>query len=224
MHTLDILSSSENKDIRVDLLATLLCQRVGHKKYKQLLKPYKSFQRFLSENADHLSVRPSDQISIDLVSSNGIGILSEEESDADALSAEMCFTSSEKSISKLTDERIAKLFSVRPEIEFIEGDIFEFSWWEFADVVYVASLLFSDEMMHRLSLLAAKMKPGSHLISLKPLFVDDAQSLFAAGSVTIEGERSYEDDKTNRKLIMISESFFKMSWQMAKVYIYRIDA
>ena len=88
-----------------------------------------------------------------------------------------------------------------PEIEFIEGDIFKHSWHEDADVVYAASLLFTDSMMHELTEQVLKMKPGSWMISLKPLKLTSS---------------------CTEKVILKEKSFHKMSWQMAEVYIYQI--
>ena len=88
-----------------------------------------------------------------------------------------------------------------PEIEFILNDIFECNWYEDADVVYVASLLFTDEMMLQLSQQALKMKKGSWLISLKALVFSESQS---SGSIVLR-DRSY----------------YKMSWQMAEVFFYQ---
>lgn len=85
-----------------------------------------------------------------------------------------------------------------PMISYILGDIFEVDWWSEPCVVYAASLLFSDDMMTLLSQRLALLPSTSWFISLKPI-VD----------VEICG------------LTLKQESFFKMSWQMAKVYIYQ---
>ena len=89
-----------------------------------------------------------------------------------------------------------------PEIEFILNDIFECNWYEDADVVYVASLLFTHEMMLQLSQQALKMKKGSWLISLKALVFTESQQ--SSGSIVLR-DRSY----------------YKMSWQMAEVFFYQ---
>ena len=88
-----------------------------------------------------------------------------------------------------------------PEINFIEGDIFEYSWHHDADVVYVASLLFTDSMMEKLTEQALKMKRGSWIISLKSLKLTSIH---------------------REKVILSEKSFHKMSWQMAEVYIYQM--
>ncbi len=80
-------------------------------------------------------------------------------------------------------------------------DIYLVPWWQTADVVYVASLLFSETMVTALIPLVQLMKANTWFISLKPL--------------------PLEEDDTKR-IELYQESFYKMSWQMAKVYIYRI--
>lgn len=209
-HALHILSSSEEKEMRVDKLATLICTNIGSKKYKLLLRPYRTFQRFLFQNMDYFTIRPSDVINIDIISSKGLLLSSPSEADENDEFAQSVSTrpaTADISLTKLLDEQKLKLFSPRADIEFINGDIFEEPWWEYADIAYAASLLFSDEMIYSLSVLAAKMKTGSHIISLKPLYLS---------SSTVDG------DKSENRLALISESFFKMSWQMAKVYVYRV--
>lgn len=86
-----------------------------------------------------------------------------------------------------------------PEITIERGDIFEIDWWTSADIVYCASLLFSDDMMVLLSERASRMKPGSVFITLKPLVAEHLNH--------------FE---------LISDSFYKMSWQMARVYMYKV--
>ena len=93
------------------------------------------------------------------------------------------------------------LWSALPAILLQQGDIFAIDWYTNADVVYCSSLLFTPTMLQNLSNLVAKMKSGAYFISLKPLM--------------------QENDKCV-KWKLIDESYYKMSWQMAKVYVYRI--
>lgn len=88
-----------------------------------------------------------------------------------------------------------------PEIQLIQGNIFEVKWYEDADVVYVSSLLFSDEMIKNLTAQVLKMKKGSWLISLKALEIPS---------------------NCNDKIVLRQKSFYKMSWEMAEVYIYQL--
>lgn len=89
-----------------------------------------------------------------------------------------------------------------PEIDYIQGDIFEQKWYEDADVVYVSSLLFSDQMMDNLTAQALRMKKGSWLISLKPLKLST---------------------ECHDKIVLRQKSFHKMSWNMAEVFIYQLS-
>jgi trans-aconitate methyltransferase len=91
-----------------------------------------------------------------------------------------------------------------PEIEFIQGSIFDYEWFKDADVAYAASLLFTDHMMLLLTEQVMKMKEGSWLISLKPLCL-------------ITSERQ-------SRVVLRERSFHKMSWQMAEVFIYQISS
>jgi hypothetical protein len=103
----------------------------------------------------------------------------------------------------LTHDEVA-LLSPLPVITFHCGDMFAHDWWAGADVVYAASLLFSDAMMETLTLQASRLRPGAWVISLKPLLL----SLCASHM-----ERCIE---------LRTEGWYKMSWQMAKVYIYQV--
>ena len=175
-----------------------------------------------------------------------------------------------------------------PTIEFITGNIFEINWWNTADVMYMASLLFTHDMMLHMNLLIRLMKSNSCIITLKPLLLDielhtlldndDNIETAASGctaesnnnnnnvssNIIINNNNNNHNSTTNMKtthtttenkknqslitadsnflkllyhkftteeqmkirsnrVILRHESFFKMSWQMAKVYIYRIN-
>mmetsp|Transcript_7737 Transcript_7737/g.13044 ORF Transcript_7737/g.13044 Transcript_7737/m.13044 type:complete len:439 (-) Transcript_7737:112-1428(-) len=94
-----------------------------------------------------------------------------------------------------------------PELRLDVGDIFEIDWWTEAAVVYCASLLFSQDMMEKLTRKVYMMKPGTVFITLKPLCL-----------------RSESDEQPSpaSQVQLVSDSFYKMSWHMARVYIYRI--
>lgn len=98
-----------------------------------------------------------------------------------------------------------------PALQLDTGDIFELDWWSDAAVVYCASLLFSDHMMVRLGERVAMMRPGASFISLRPL------PLQASG-----GEGSTALATAPKRVVLVSDSFYKMSWHMARVYIYHI--
>ena len=110
------------------------------------------------------------------------------------------------------------LFQPQPEIIFINSDIFAVKWWLDATVVYVASLLFSDAMMMMLSEQVLCMEHDTWFITLKPL-------VLSLSSITTESTKVPTIASSSNNSIRIqlhSESFYKMSWQMAKVYIYHI--
>lgn len=90
-----------------------------------------------------------------------------------------------------------------PDIQFTAGSIFDIDWWTCGEeecvVAYAASLLFSEDMMKQLTEKTRLLSSGSWMISLKPLILDEGDA---------------------RRIVLKHESFFKMSWQMAKVYVY----
>ena len=88
-----------------------------------------------------------------------------------------------------------------PEIIFINKSIFDENWFIEADVAYAASLLFTSSMMNELLQQVLKMKKGSFFITLKELILNENEKLL---------------------IQLKSDSFFKMSWQMARVFIYLI--
>eukprot|EP01041_Mallomonas_annulata_P007465 gene7465-15277_t len=127
-----------------------------------------------------------------------------------------------------------ELFSSLPEILFFQDDIFVIEWWKESDVVYVASLLFSDEMMNRLAILVTQMKPLSWFISLKPLpqtqlhtqSASQPQPQLKSQTADTSSNSSESDESvftSNRIPNLRFESFYRMSWQMAKVYFYQIQ-
>jgi hypothetical protein len=103
-----------------------------------------------------------------------------------------------------------------PDVVLDLGDIFDIDWWSKADVAYCASLLFSEEMMIRLSEKVRLMKPGSFFITLKPLLDADVK---CGGK---EDGTSSPPVPPSGDIVLVSDSFYKMSWHMARVYIYEM--
>ena len=79
------------------------------------------------------------------------------------------------------------------EIELCHGDLRQEDWSQ-ADIVYVASLLFPDELMLELTDRLTKLRPGSRILTLKKL--------------------------DNPELVLVHEAYYRMSWERAKVYLY----
>lgn len=88
--------------------------------------------------------------------------------------------------------------------------------------MYVASLLFDDSMMVLLAKLIQKLRQGARVISLKPIPILEASGEIPGQSSTIEDENDGEEGATERHrgLQLWHEGVFRMSWQMARVYIY----
>lgn len=189
----------------VEQLANRLCKEVGHKQYRAAMKKHSSFVHYLKQNDTKYKLSEDnkeislvqkgseiEQLSGKVESVEIVAVPGEEE---DELTKSEEIESLDPAIQDFYRDRL-------PEIELVEGDIFAIPWWESADVVYVASLLFSEEMMRQLSLLTLRMKNNAVFITLKPLV--------------------FPTESTDGPAELVHESFFKMSWQMAKVFIYRI--
>ena len=211
IHINSLIVESEYKRLRADHLASALCQKIGRKKYRELLKPFKSFQKFITMSGQYFDKTTDDRTGFEWISCTDTILHVDEENIGHRDHQESTAESNEEELCKLIDASALELLLPLPEILFQCGDIFEIPWWETADVVYAASLLFNDEMIRELTIKAAMMKSGSFIISLKPLSVE------ASNWNTDEREKLKID-----RITLISESFFKMSWQMAKVYIYKL--
>ncbi|KAJ1413076.1 hypothetical protein B484DRAFT_455142 [Ochromonadaceae sp. CCMP2298] len=237
--------------LAADLLATRLSGLLGHRQFRALLKPHKSFLRRLrsqpllfcisedgkwvslagagtgvgdgaeagvgvgagaevQEEAVGLGIEEVDGPSAEAVvqaaeTATEVEAMAEEEveeeaeaeaQEADASNNANAAPSPRPSPSLILSLQDSQLLSPLPHISFLCADIFHTDW-SAADVVYIASLLFSEEMMQRLTLQCLNLRPGCWVISLKPL-----------GSHPL--------------LVLRSESFYKMSWQMARVFIYQV--
>ena len=110
----------------------------------------------------------------------------------------------------LASPRVAGILPLRYDMDlnFKVGDIFEVNdehpidsdWCEAADVFYCANLLFSEGMIHALSRKVVGMKAGAVFISLRQL----------------------DEDITAGRAVLLEESFYKMSWHYASVFVYLI--
>jgi SAM-dependent methyltransferase len=187
---------NQNSGIAMDLLATEVCKLCGHKCYKASLKKHKSFLKLLQSYPDQFCI-----------SEDGKHVsLSMEKRLPEEAVVNCKIPSDEKTHDGcLADLLIAEsdklLFSSLTPVKYIHGSIFDYDWTD-CDVAYTASLLFSEEMMLQLVPLVFKMKTGSFFISLKPLPLSDEHTL---------------------RIKLVNDSFFKMSWQMARVLTYQIQ-
>jgi SAM-dependent methyltransferase len=236
----ELLSKSPDEAaVQTDLFANMLTKKLGHKVFKACMKELKSFSRYLkshptvynlSDDGKTVSLLHSDSISKD-ASREGVQLedidngfeeleISEERdaptdlahsasaaapsaSSPTVAAAPSALTPHATAQDTLTHDEVA-LITPLPAITFHCGDMFAYDWWTSADVVYAASLLFSDAMMETLTLQASRLRPGAWVVSLKPLLL----SLCAP--------------HMERRIELRTEGWYKMSWQMAKVYIYQV--
>jgi SAM-dependent methyltransferase len=199
-----ILNES-NGEVLVELLANRVCTQVGHKRYRDIVKPFKTFLRLL-QSLEFLSFSV-DEKTVSLKESSP-QFIDESPVLDEKVPVEDDSGSGVRNLLEFHLENDVQLFykDRLPEIELFNDDIFCYPWWETADIIYVASLLFSDKMMEELSFLVVKMKKNSFFVTLKPLIMIEKR----------------EEGITVNEFQLIHESFFKMSWQMAKVYMYKV--
>jgi hypothetical protein len=215
--------------LAIEILVDRLCKAIGHKEYKKMLKGFKSFKRFLSQfpqkyvvNGEEVTklpqepdfefdkLLPLDQLQLEESSEKPISL---------SVASDTRRQTRPDAILALLATPIGQtllLPAALPTIQFDCHDIFELNWWDTGDVVYCASLLFSDEMMTQLLERVWRMKPGAYFISLKP---------FPSRNPVRQGDSIFEiDGRDGRRMTLVSDSFYRMSWQMARVYIYHLGA
>ena len=223
----------------IEVVVAALIKLIGHKEYKKLLKgKYKTFKRFVVTYPDHFLLIDENTFTIatGLTEDDKLeGTTTENDSSdlvplmedvtIDNSANTMVETSQTENVPHSEQEShienpemdMVKILQHNPggknilneglpPLQLDAGDIFEIDWWSSAAVVYCASLLFSEDMMDRLSEKVRLMTPGSVFITLKPL---NAEVL---------------DNLSGSSVVLVSDSFYKMSWHMARVYIYRIQS
>lgn len=208
-----IFQEIQSRRIRIESLVDHICKRVGHKEYKKLLKGFKSFKKFLSSHPTRYQVVGED---VTFISLNFSGTIDEDHESEDLHTAESRRQTRPEVILSLLSTPTGQTLcneGALPDIVIECNDIFTLNWSDEADVVYCASLLFSDEMMSRLLEMVWQMKSDSYFISLKP-FVSPHHT---QGNILSEFDNGH-----GRHLTLISDSFYRMSWQMARVYIYQV--
>lgn len=84
-------------------------------------------------------------------------------------------------------------------------------------MVYVASLLFDDSMMAKLSDRVEELSKGARIISLRPIFPRSSriENISSADEIDNGGVAP-----STVILRLVHDGVFRMSWQMARVYIY----
>jgi hypothetical protein len=229
--------------ISIDKFANELCKIIGHKVFKLNNKHFKSFLRYLKSYISIYKVDDSNKMVTLLLtdktnnySDNAYADDGENDVNDDADKTNSVITKNDDNCRwhfNITDQD-RYLFQPQPDLVFINSDIFAVKWWLDATVVYVASLLFSDAMMMMLSEQVLCMEHDTWFITLKPLVLPSSSSPMMtestkvstiASSASIPSELSPSSSSSSNHSIRIqlhSESFYKMSWQMAKVYIYHI--
>ena len=183
-------------------LANLLCQRLGAKVFRAAVKTSRSFRDWLGSHPELFRTHwVEGKLLVSSVPPHPETGSSKSASETDDIRASVESTPKETLIQFELMSSIAyrHLVATLPLIEFDVGDFLHpgATWYEDADCAYAASLLFSDEIMGQLQMLVERMKPGSVFISLRPL-------------------------ETTGRLLLVSDSFYQMSWQKSRVYIYSV--
>lgn len=184
-----ISSTSESRSIPLEALADALCRQLGHRGYRELLKGHKTLRRYLQAFPSLVQLSQDDMSVTLLEGAQESGAVPEEEESAPA-----------PALIPRPPAAAAALVYI-PSIQFDCADIFTTEWWLEADVVYAASLLFSDGLTRSLAEAVLRMRPDSWFICLKPLPLTEEEQ---------------------RIVVLRHDSFFRMSWRMAKVYFYQL--
>lgn len=94
-------------------------------------------------------------------------------------------------------------------------------------MVYVASLLFDDSMMVLLAEGTVKLRQGARVISLRPIpGLETSREIPGQSSISVhDRDAGIQQDTrggeaTEGPLRLVHEGVFRMSWQMARVYVY----
>lgn len=226
----NIFHATTESHLSIESLVDQIVKRVGHKEYKKMLKGSKSFKKFLSLYPSRYLLEGEEVCLVQSVeySFNELQLPQDETFDETSDSCPDVSSETLESRRQIRPEAILSLLRTPtgrtlcqegnlPEIRFDCDDIFRVNWWDSGDIVYCASLLFSDEMMARLLELVWRMKPDSYFISLKSF---PSQIQIQQGDVIHQEDA--EERFIGRELRLVSDSFYRMSWQMARVYIYQI--
>ena len=212
VYILQQLDADADGLLACDTIVNSICQRFGHKSYKAFIKKYGSFKKYIG-HCSSIFVLEENTLrrgqSSDSCDDSAEDILNIPVSGCE-LKDPICFTSSslveDGHVDLINNAAYRKdLIPLPSEISIQQGDIFLANWWSEADVAYCASLLFTDDMLQELFERCLEMKLGAIFISLRPC----PSALLVTG---ISG----------RRVELLSQSFYRMTWQMAAVYVYRV--
>lgn len=191
----NLTTTPQECNMSLDLLATEVCKLCGHKSYKSSLKKHKTFLKLLQSNE---VFRVSDDGKM-VAFRGGSAYDDGSRVDENDVNEHDKDDSLQKDLMVTPCDR--QIFYPLPPIDYIHGSIFDYDWSD-CDVAYTASLLFSEDMMLQLVPLVLRMKPGSWFISLQQLPLAENQK---------------------HVVKLMNDSFFKMSWQMARVFTYQVQ-
>ena len=233
-----ILIDSGSPTVSIEDIGNKLVKMLGHKTYTASLKPFGKLSRCIAQQVDRFIMLDDGMMALIAVetvvttnttgeetsentlsvdsSNSAIAIPAEEPIDTSTTDSSNSATTipAEEPIGYCVFDTLSSVFqqhpgsaktyhTLLPEIEFLCGDIFDsIKWQKDCNIVYTASLLFTEEMMDRLLVCVRGLTPPAVFITLKPL------PLIASDKEFIH---------------LFEESFFKMSWQLAKVYFYIIS-
>jgi hypothetical protein len=216
-----ILSETSGNQLAAEALANKVCLVLGHKRFKQTMKSFKvkkfiSLLKLFPEKFEVVELLTDVMVLLVAASAEEDAVLEEDTGDGQ----DMLETGqpNESGVSLQLRSAANGIFIPVPNVEFLCGDIFEIDWWTTATVAYCASLLFTDAMMAKLSVLVCQMQLNSWFITLKPLL--GMSMVRAADQIIVDGIDA--GSRSDKGYELIHDSFFKMSWQMARVYVYRI--
>ena len=242
MSILQTYISINNTDtMAMDELSNTFIQLYNHKIYRDSLNTHGKLTSFLKSATDPVTniliFNVIDDRSVSFQSDYQLSLLVEPSgitTDMPSISAD----TPQPMTAEFTEDQLRQLcqsFDFQsymlplPELSFTLGSIFDINWWSTADVVYVASLLFSDDMVYRLCECVSRMRKGSWVISLRPLslpslptHIEHTVDMICTAEVSLHtlgigessnGGRDKEEGPPVR-LELRADSWFKFSWQV----------
>ena len=239
------ITTNNTDTMMIDILTNTFIQQYNHKIYRDSLNTYGKLTSFLKTAADPVTnmliFNVIDDRLVSFQSDYQLSVLVEPSD----ISTDMCSASAEGRppppvTAESTEVHLRQLFQSPdfqsymlplPDISFTLGSIFDIDWWSTADVVYVASLLFSDDMVYRLCECVSRMKKGSWVISLRPLSllalptsIEHTADMTNSGSMrtaehnltlcSSESSSGGREGKGPVRLELRADSWFKFSWQV----------